>query len=91
MQSGLLWYAKSAKSLTEKIADAANRYQQKFGTLPDTCFVNPSDAPANSHIVLNPTAAPQQQKQIHVIAKKTIMRDYLWLGVSAPQRTTFPL
>lgn len=91
MQSGLLWFDNSTRPLAEKLAIVAHRYQQKFGVTPDTCYVNPVDAPTDPNVILNPTAPPHDQKRIQVSAKQTIMRDYLWLGVANPQPTPVSL
>ena len=46
MKSGLLWYdADPKKPIWDKIEEAAQRYYEKFGVRPDTCFVNPSALP----------------------------------------------
>lgn len=72
MKWGLLWYDDSANDITVKIMRAAARYQEKFGVMPDTCFVNPKDVP--------PAASVQG---IHIKSKNTIMPNHVWLGVSA--------
>lgn len=86
MRSGLLWYDNSAKSLTEKIQGAAKRYNQKFGVMPDTCFVNPSDVNENTPASMNALsgAAGAVEAQIAIGTKATIMPNHLWLGVSNP-------
>jgi hypothetical protein len=71
MKSGLLWYDASKNDITAKIAQAASRYQQKFGVKPDTCFVNPHDAP---QVV--------QVQGIQIKSKSSIMPNHIWLGVS---------
>ena len=71
MKSGLLWYDASAQDMTAKILQAAARYQQKFGVKPDTCFVNPKDAPHAASV-----------QGIHIKSKTTIMPNHIWLGVS---------
>ena len=43
MKTGLLWYDNDPKrGADEKIRRAAQRYQEKFGRAPDTCYVNPA-------------------------------------------------
>lgn len=75
MKSGLLWYDNSkTKSIAAKIEDAARRYQEKFGTTPDTCFVNPSD--------LDSQAKTKPNLKIHIATKATIMPNHIWLGIS---------
>ena len=71
MKSGLLWYDNSTQDMTAKILQAAARYQQKFGVKPDTCFVNPKDAPHTASV-----------QGIHIKSKHTIMPNHIWLGVS---------
>ena len=73
MRSGLLWYDNSAKPLTEKIQGAAKRYCEKFGVMPDTCFVNPNDLPQ---------PAPTTHDNITIATKITIMPNHVWLGIS---------
>lgn len=72
MKSGLLWFDNSKKPMTAKIEDAAKRYKEKFGTAPDTCFVNPRDLESETKTHL----------KIHVTSKTTIMPNHIWLGVS---------
>ncbi len=90
MKSGLLWYdADPRKPLWTKIAEAAQRYYEKFGVRPNTCFVNPGALPqegalpervetkkAAHHRNLNLAAA------LHVSAKSTILPNHIWLGVN---------
>jgi len=43
MDIGLLWFDDDPKrSLTQKIVAAATRYREKFGAIPNMCYVNPS-------------------------------------------------
>lgn len=42
MKIGLLWFDNDSKrSLEEKVNAGAARYQEKFGTKPNACYVNP--------------------------------------------------
>jgi len=41
MKEGLLWLdADPKRSLRDKIIDAADRYRQRFGEVPDRCYCN---------------------------------------------------
>ncbi len=41
MQVGLLWFDNDpGRGVNAKIQDAAQRYREKFGVAPDTCYVN---------------------------------------------------
>ncbi len=42
MRLGLLWYDDDPQmALADKIGRAAARYRQKFGRLPELCYLNP--------------------------------------------------
>jgi hypothetical protein len=42
MEIGLLWYDDDPqRPLEAKIGRAADRYREKYGRLPDTCYVHP--------------------------------------------------
>jgi len=41
MREGLLWFDDDPRrAMAEKVQQAAARYRQKFGTMPDVCYVN---------------------------------------------------
>lgn len=41
MQVGLLWFDNDPRrAVAAKALDAARRYREKFGVMPDTCYVN---------------------------------------------------
>lgn len=74
MNSRLLWYDNSKRPIADKIADAAKRYKQKFGCVPNIVFINPRDCLAS---IVN---VPSTMK---VHAKTTILPDHIWLGVKS--------
>ncbi len=80
MKSGLLWFDGSQKPITSKIEDAARRYQEKFGRLPDTCFVNPRDFDNDTRGKL--AWQDKQNLKINIASKATIMPNHIWLGIS---------
>lgn len=74
MKSGLLWFDGSKKPIASKIEDAARRYKEKFGILPDTAFVNPRD--------LDTEAKQRPNIKISIAGKATIMPNHIWLGIA---------
>ena len=43
MEVGLLWFdADPKRDLSEKVARAVSRFQDKFGRRPNLCYINPS-------------------------------------------------
>jgi hypothetical protein len=64
----LAWFdADRKKPVTEKIADARERYLAKFGAEPAVCLVNPADAVPGTPVELRPAAY--------------ISRNCFWIGV----------
>ena len=65
---GLLWYDAEG-TLEEKVCRAAERYTEKHGAIPDTCFVHPSE--------LNGSVEVDDCK---VIAHQSVLKNHLWIG-----------
>jgi hypothetical protein len=73
MRTGLLWYdADPKKTLEDKIAEAAQRYFQKFGVRPNACYVHPS-------ALVDKTAV---KNGIKITSALDILPNHLWLGVA---------
>lgn len=71
MRIGLLWFdGDSAKGLAQKMEAAIERYKEKFGRSPNTCYVHPLDL--NGHEVSWPG--------MRVVAASNILRNHLWIG-----------
>ncbi|MEN6408313.1 MAG: hypothetical protein ABFD44_01210 [Anaerolineaceae bacterium] len=72
MNTGMLWFDNDPKTeLMSKIERAARYYYQKYGQLPDLCFVHPSmlaDAPARSG-------------SIEVKTNRSVLPNHFWLGI----------
>lgn len=82
MKQGLLWFDNDPKgSLEEKIARAAERYSQKFGHRPDTCYVNPQLVSSQEIVTSN---------GVRVMAAKHVLPHHFWLGVALPEHSTIP-
>ncbi len=90
MKSGLLWYdADPKKPIWDKIEEAAQRYYEKFGERPNTCFVNPAAMPQEGAVpqkVETKRAAHPRSvdlaSALHVSAKATILPNHIWLGIN---------
>lgn len=73
MKVGLLWYDDDPKrALEEKIARAVQRYREKFGRLPNTCYVNPATL----------GEAVPRFGRVRVVAAPNILPHHFWIGVS---------
>lgn len=82
MDFGLLWYDNDAqRALEDKIGQAARRYLQKYGRLPNVCYVHPQalaarpvQEPGLDCRLDNPRAT------IRVLSASNILIHHFWLG-----------
>ena len=58
----------------EKVGQAASRYERKYGTAPDMCYVHPS--------VLK-DQGPRKVAGVRVAALPSVLRHHFWLGREA--------
>lgn len=77
MKQGLLWYDDSNKPLPQKVALAVARFRQKFGTMPDLCYVHPS-ALDNGSVKVG---------AVSVEALPTVLKHHLFVGVRDERST----
>lgn len=72
MKWGLLWFDDDQKKdVKEKIADARERYLQKFKHQPNTCYVHPSMLTAESPL----------DTEVSVMPKPSVLKHHYWIGV----------
>lgn len=75
MKQGLLWFDNDSKrSLEDKIAQAVERYVQKFGHEPNVCYVNPQ--------MLAEQKAAASSKQVRLATAHNILLHHFWVGVT---------
>lgn len=80
MTTGLLWYdSHAAHDLMKTIDDAAARYQEKYGIVPDTCFVNRAQL---KEFALGHRDALPKTINLAVLPKDTIFKNHVWVVVS---------
>jgi hypothetical protein len=87
MEVGLLWYDNdSERALEDKIGRAAQRYQEKYGRWPNTCYVHPQvmDGAAGQELRL---AFRRQNREtmIRVVSAPNVLLHHFWVGESAEQ------
>ncbi len=73
MQVGLLWFDDDPRRPFEvKVEEAVERYIEKFGDQPNTCFVNPQTLPRDIRFHAGVTIRPLA----------TVLPDHFWIGLS---------
>lgn len=76
MQSGLLWFDNDpGRSLGSKVISAAQRYREKFGVAPDTCYVNACALPGKDAVIVWGEAS------LRVLPAPNILAHHFWVGV----------
>lgn len=76
MRTGLLWFDDDPRrELALKVTEAAQRYQQKFGVAPDTCYVNPRAVNGQEQVLL------WQGRPLRVVPSGRILAHHFWVGV----------
>jgi len=73
MKTGMLWFDNDPKTdLETKINKAARYYQNKYGQIPNLCFVHPS--------MLGKQNKTLQGLDIRTSSK--VLPNHLWLGIT---------
>ena len=75
MNIGMLWYDNDSKTnLESKISRAAIYYHEKYGDIPNLCFVHPSMV-----------SVSKDMKPIGIEVRTTlsVLPNHLWLGVNS--------
>jgi len=84
MEVGLLWYDNDPqRALEDKVGRAAQRYHDKYGRWPNTCYVHPqavaelTEAELQIMFRLDTT-----QGKIRLISAPNILQHHYWVGES---------
>ncbi len=88
MKSGLLWYDNDPRrALEDKIGRAAQRYHEKYGHWPNTCYVHPQAIDGRSDQELRIACPVEENREtIQVVSASNILLHHFWLGKNAHQR-----
>lgn len=90
MNVGLLWHDDSQKPLEQIVAQAAQRYRERFGRDPNVCYVHPSDMPADAvgeniemQVELRGclTVETADGVKVQLQPSPRILRFHYWIGV----------
>jgi hypothetical protein len=83
MDTGLLWFDDDPRrGLEDKVGRAAQRYRDKYGRWPNTCFVHPQMVTAHLGQELRLAGARRARRKIRVISAPNILLHHYWLGES---------
>jgi hypothetical protein len=82
MEVGLLWYDGDPKRpLEDKVGQAAERYRQKYGRWPNTCYVHPGVVGKQDGSGLCLACRAQSAKAtIRVLPAPNILLHHFWVG-----------
>lgn len=82
MDVGLLWYDDDPRrGLEDKIDRAAQRYREKYGRWPNTCYVHPQATVDLAEQEPQVTCgANNGRATIRVLSAPNVLLHHLWLG-----------
>ena len=82
MEIGLLWYDGDPKRpLEDKVGQAAERYRQKYGRWPNTCYVHPQVVGDQGADGLRLACQARSAKAtIRVLPAPNILVHHYWVG-----------
>jgi hypothetical protein len=79
MQMGLLWFDNDpGRELAAKVEDAARRYRDKFGSAPDTCYVNRAAVEGQEMVV---RFGESKGRSVRVLPAGNVLPHHFWIGV----------
>jgi hypothetical protein len=87
MREGLLWFdADPKRDLAEKVAQAADRYREKFGRRPNLCYVNPAMlvVPAHPGLPAGDGRVSQSTVEcdgVRLAPAANVLAHHFWIGV----------
>ncbi len=85
MQTGLLWYdGDPHRGLAAKVEEAAQRYQEKFGSAPNTCYVNQAELNDQNLAI----ALSGVHDALRVLPAHNILPHHFWVGVEESNNVT---
>ncbi len=77
MDIGMLWFDNNKQTnLTQKIERAVRYYREKYGRLPDLCYVNPKALDEKEHVDIS---------GIEVRSAGNILPGHFWIGMKSPE------
>lgn len=81
METGLLWYDDDPhRGLEDKVGRAAQRYWEKYGRWPNTCYVHPKVVAEHTGQEVQVACSRKQRTVIRVVSAPNILLHHYWLG-----------
>jgi hypothetical protein len=94
MEIGMLWFDNDKKSdYEEKIERAAKYYREKYGQIPNLCFIHPSMIPNQEIQKVNSSTLPKsssllKSKGVEIRTSKTMLPHHFWIGINRQETTS---
>ena len=80
MNIGMLWFDNDKKAeISTKIDRAADYYHNKYGVVPDLCFVHPSMINNGS---LKTKDDKMKSGEVEVRTSRSVLPNHFWIGVN---------
>ena len=77
MKTGLLWFDDDPRrELEDKVLRAAVHYEQKYGRMPNLCFVHPGAFNGNGK------RRVKKAGKVDIRPGRSVLRHHFWLGMA---------
>jgi hypothetical protein len=81
MDTGLLWFDDDPRrGLEDKVGRAAQRYREKYGRWPNTCYVHPGAVTDHLGEELPLAGKRRVSRKIRMVSAPNILLHHYWLG-----------
>lgn len=87
MNIGMLWFDNDPKAeITLKIERAVAYYREKYGRIPNLCYVHPSMLHNGSH---PEPVSRAKNGSIEVRTSRSVLPNHFWIGVNGSTNPEF--
>lgn len=95
MDIGMLWFDNDKQAdLRSKIERAAAYYRDKYGKMPNLCFVHPCMIPKTTGESLQNNASPEagnpltNSQGVEIRTSNTMLPNHFWIGINRQESTS---
>ena len=86
MDTGMLWFDNDKKrDLNAKVSRAATYYHEKYGKVPNLCFVHPTMISLNGERKTPKDKRKLKAGEVEVRPAPSVLPNHFWIGVSGKE------
>ncbi len=83
MDIGMLWFDNDKQAdIQKKVERAAAYYRDKYGQVPNLCFVHPCMVPKNVSQEVDAEKPVMKSKGVEIRTSASMLPNHFWIGVA---------